>query len=120
MLVQRVREEASEVLSSLRTTVHSSGSSGVGSGALLAFSNSAPLWMSNVASPPSSTIWWGPTASRLGAARPGSDPWGGEVFEKSKARSVHHQYSSNDSPFQAKTGMPLGLSGVPLGPTARA
>src|SRR4051812_46657458 len=29
------------------------------------------------------------------------------------ARSVHHQYSSSDSPFQAKTGMPLGLETVP-------
>ncbi len=31
--------------------------------------------------------------------------------------SVHHQYSSSVSPFQAKTGMPLGASGVPFGPT---
>merc|ERR1719321_2556992 len=37
-------------------------------------SNSLPLWMSIVASPPSSTIW-----------------------------SVHHQYSGSVSPFQANT-----------------
>ena len=34
--------------------------------------------------------------------------------------SVHHQYSSRVSPFQAKTGTPCGLSGVPFGPTATA
>ena len=34
--------------------------------------------------------------------------------------SVHHQYSSSVSPFQANTGTPLGLSGVPSGPTAMA
>ena len=36
------------------------------------------------------------------------------------ACSVHCQYSSRVSPFQAKTGMPLGSSGVPSGPTATA
>ena len=34
--------------------------------------------------------------------------------------SVHHQYSSSVSPFQANTGMPWGSSGVPFGPTATA
>ncbi len=34
--------------------------------------------------------------------------------------SVHHQYSSSVSPFQANTGTPCGSSGVPLGPTATA
>ena len=34
--------------------------------------------------------------------------------------SVHHQYSSSVSPFQANTGMPCGSSGVPFGPTATA
>ncbi len=34
--------------------------------------------------------------------------------------SVHHQYSSSVSPFQAKTGTPWGSSGVPFGPTATA
>ena len=33
---------------------------------------------------------------------------------------MHHQYSSSVSPFQAKTGTPLGSSGVPSGPTATA
>ena len=36
------------------------------------------------------------------------------------ACSVHHQYSSRVSPFQAKTGIPRGSSGVPSGPTATA
>ena len=34
--------------------------------------------------------------------------------------SVHHQYSSRVSPFQAKTGTPAGRSTVPCGPTATA
>ncbi len=34
--------------------------------------------------------------------------------------SVHHQYSSSVSPFHAKTGMPRGSLGVPVGPTATA
>ena len=33
---------------------------------------------------------------------------------------MHHQYSSSDSPFQAKTGTPCGSSGVPSGPTTTA
>ena len=74
-----------------------------GSGTLPAFSNSSPLWMSSVASPPSSTICVGPRPS-----------------PKSSARSVRSQYSSSVSPFQAKTGMPFGFSGVPSGPTATA
>ena len=36
------------------------------------------------------------------------------------ASSVQSQYSSRVSPFQAKTGMPFGSSGVPSGPTATA
>ena len=36
------------------------------------------------------------------------------------ACSVHHQYSSSVSPFQANTGTPRGLSGLPVGPTATA
>ena len=59
--------------------------------------------MSSVASPPSSTICVGPRPS-----------------PKSRARSVTSQYSSRVSPFQAKTGMPAGLSTVPVGPTATA
>ena len=38
----------------------------------------------------------------------------------SSACSVHHQYSSSVSPFQANTGTPRGLSTVPSGPTATA
>merc|ERR1719221_1491766 len=49
-------------------------------------SNSLPLWMSNVASPPSSTSWSQPSAP-------------GTVI----ICSVHHQYSGSVSPFQAKT-----------------
>ena len=59
--------------------------------------------MSKVASPPSSTIRLGPEPS-------------GQMI----ASLVHHQYSSSVSPFQAKTGIPLGLSAVPSGPTAIA
>ena len=33
---------------------------------------------------------------------------------------MHHQYSSSDSPFQAKTGEPAGASGVPVLPTTIA
>ena len=33
---------------------------------------------------------------------------------------MHSQYSSRVSPFQAKTGTPLGSSGVPSGPTTTA
>ncbi len=43
-----------------------------------------------------------------------------DVAGQVSACSVHHQYSSSDSPFQAKTGMPEGASGVPVGPTAIA
>ena len=37
-----------------------------------------------------------------------------------RACSVHHQYSSSVSPFQAKTGTPFGSSGVPSTPTTTA
>ena len=33
---------------------------------------------------------------------------------------MHHQYSSSDSPFQAKTGTPCGSSAVPSLPTTTA
>src|SRR5689334_3469483 len=86
-----------------RMTRHSSLSSSVGDGTAPAASYSAPLWTNRVASPPSSRIMFGDWPS-------------GQV----SACSVHHQYSSRVSPFQAKTGMPLGSSGVPSGPTATA
>ena len=89
--------------SSVRKTRNSSEPAEEGSGTAPAFSNSVPLWTSIVASPPSSRIMFGP-----------SPP--GQV----SACSVHHQYSSSVSPFQAKTGTPCGSSGVPLGPTATA
>merc|ERR1719387_2703553 len=61
---------------------------GSGSDLSLAYfsSNSLPLWISIVASPPSSTIWSGP-----------SQP--GHV----SICSVHHQYSGRVSPFHANT-----------------
>ena len=68
---------------------YSSLSAVAGSGTAPAFSNSTPLWTSSVASPPSSRIMFGPCPS-------------GHV----SACSVHHQYSSSVSPFQANTGMP--------------
>merc|ERR1719203_634748 len=49
-------------------------------------SNSLPLWISSVASPPSSTSWSQPSA-------PGTV----------SICSVHHQYSGSVSPFHAKT-----------------
>src|SRR3954447_8114348 len=85
------------------TTCHSSGSLSEAEGTAPAFSYSAPLWTNMVASPPSSRIMLGGV------------PWG-----RARAWSVHHQYSSSVSPFQAKTGTPLGSSGVPSGPTTTA
>ncbi len=76
-------------LSTPSTTAYSSLSAVDGSGALPARSNSTPLCTSRVASPPSSRIMFGPSP-------PGH----------ASARSVHHQYSSSVSPFQANTGMP--------------
>jgi hypothetical protein len=70
-------------------TLNSSLSVESGSGTAPAFSNSVPLCTSSVASPPSSRIMLGPSPS-------------GQV----SACSVHHQYSSSVSPFQAKTGTP--------------
>merc|ERR1712072_659108 len=68
----------------------------IGSGRDLSFayfsSNSLPLWMSMVASPPSSTIWSAPSAP-------------GHV----SICSVHHQYSDRVSPFHAKTAEVLKM-----------
>jgi hypothetical protein len=64
--------------------VHSSLSSAVAWGTLPAFSYSTPLCTSSVASPPSSRIMFGPPPS-------------GQF----STCSVHHQYSSSVSPFQA-------------------
>merc|ERR1719316_1327621 len=61
-----------------------------GSGSVPSFANAAshslPLWISSVASPPSSTSWSQP-----------SEPGTVSIC------SVHHQYSASVSPFQAKT-----------------
>src|SRR5580698_7657821 len=89
--------------SSARITRYSSESALSGAGTKPARSNSSPLCTSSVASPPSSRIIVGP-------ACPG----------QRSICSVHHQYSSSDSPFQAKTGVPWGSSIVPLGPTTTA
>src|SRR5689334_3011594 len=94
---------ARELRSRSRMTSHSSESPSAGDGTAPAASYSAPLCTNSVASPPSSRIMFGDWPS-------------GQV----SACSVHHQYSSSVSPFQAKTGMPLGSSGVPSGPTATA
>ncbi len=91
--------------SRVRIWAYSSLSAVDGSGTSPAFSNSTPLWTRRVASPPSSRIAVGPPVAAFGQV---------------SACSVHHQYSSSDSPFQAKTGMPCGFSGVPFGPTAMA
>ena len=84
-------------------TASSSLPADVGSAATPAASMSAPMWMTRVASPPSSSSMFGPVPP-------------GQV----SICSVHHQYSSSDSPFQAKTGTPFGSSGVPSGPTTTA
>src|SRR4030065_130791 len=70
-------------------TFHSSLALVPATATLPAFSYSVPLWISMVASPPSSRIMFGPLPS-------------GQV----SACSVHHQYSSSVSPFQANTGTP--------------
>src|ERR1700709_197259 len=87
------------------TTWYSAGSSAVTLGTTPAFSNSTPLWTSIVASPPSSRIMFGPRES---------------ASTHVIICSAHHQYSSSDSPFQAKQGMPWGASTVPCGPTTTA
>src|SRR5205823_6909363 len=80
-----------------RITPHSSGSLlASNAGTFPAFSNSAPLCTTSVASPPSSTMSVGPVPSG-----------------HSSASLVHHQYSSSVSPFHANTGVPLGAAAVP-------
>src|SRR5437763_7963760 len=72
------------------TTFHSSLSSSVGSGTAPAASYSVPLCTSNVASPPSSRIRFGPPPS-------------GHL----SSCTAHLQYPSRVSPFHAYTGTPL-------------
>ena len=102
MVVHRSGCSARLRVSTPSTTANSSESAVDGSGTAPTFSNSTPLCTRRVASPPSSRIMVGPS--------PG----------QTRACSVHHQYSSSDSPFHAKTGTPAGASGVPSGPTATA
>src|SRR4029079_11012560 len=84
-------------LRNLRMTPHSSGSfSGLNAGTLPAFSNSAALCTHSVESPPSSTMSVGP-----------------EPSGHTSASTVHHQYSSSVSPFQAQNGVPFGDAAVP-------
>ncbi len=103
MRVHFVGSVRSELRSNASTTPNSTDAACSGSGTSPSFSNSAPLWMTSVASPPSSRIMFGPS------------PSGQESIW-----SVHHQYSSSDSPFQANTGTPCGSSSVPWGPMATA
>src|SRR5205085_3847327 len=102
IFVQRCASSSSEEFSSVRKCTNSSDSPVEGSGAAPACSYSRPLWTSIVASPPSSRMRFGPPSGHTSAC------------------FVHHQYSSSVSPFQAKTGTPLGSSGVPSLPTATA
>ena len=103
IFVKRCESSSSERLSTFRKATNSSDSPVEGSGAAPAASNSTPLWTSIVASPPSSRMRFGPSS-------PG----------QFSACSVHHQYSSSVSPFQAKIGTPCGSSTVPSGPTTAA
>src|SRR6476660_8914684 len=103
MLVNRCGSSASDRRRVSRTTLYSSEWVSSTDGTTPAFSNSTPLWISSVTSPPSSRIMLGPAPSG-----------------HCTTCSVHHQYSSSVSPFQANTGTPAGLSTVPLGPTATA
>src|SRR3954451_5968738 len=103
ILVQRGPSSPSERCSVVRITRNSSESAPPGSGTAPAFSYSVPLWTSSVASPPSSRIMFGPLPSG-----------------HTSVCSMHHQYSSSDSPFHAYTGTPFGSSGVPSGPTTAA
>mmetsp|Transcript_30050 Transcript_30050/g.64595 ORF Transcript_30050/g.64595 Transcript_30050/m.64595 type:complete len:239 (-) Transcript_30050:248-964(-) len=90
ILVKRFGSFAIEPLMVARTHLNSALVVVAGSGSepslAKASSNFLPSWSSRVESPPSSTIWSQPSPS-------------GHV----RALSVHHQYSSSVSPFQAKT-----------------
>ncbi len=85
---QRLGEALSMALRHLLSSC-SSSQSALASRILWSFSAATPRCSIMVASPPSSTIRWGPLPP-----------------PKLRARSVHHQYSARVSPFQANTGMP--------------
>src|SRR6185312_14299870 len=103
MVVYLLGLSASERRRVSKMILYSSESFSSADGTTPAASYSTPMWISRVASPPSSTMESGPVPS-------------GQV----SICSVHHQYSSNVSPFQAKTEIPAGFSGVPFGPTTTA
>ncbi len=86
--VQRCGSAARVRRSVSRTTAYSSLSSSVVAGTAPAPSNSTPLCTSIVASPPSSRIMFGPVEPAASAGQ-------------RRTWSVHHQYSSSVSPFQA-------------------
>src|ERR1700710_2657831 len=87
---------------SCRKILYSSESSSSLGGTTPAFSYCAPRSTSMVASPPSSRIMFAGSPGQVSIC------------------SAAHQYSSRLSPFQAKTGVPLGSSTVPCGPTTTA
>src|SRR5947209_10296797 len=103
MFVKRCGSSERERSRTRRITAISSESVSAGAGTAPARSYCSPLWTSRVASPPSSRIMFGPPPSG-----------------QRSTCSVHHQYSSSVSPFQAYTGAPRGSSGVPSGPTTTA
>mmetsp|Transcript_37046 Transcript_37046/g.74982 ORF Transcript_37046/g.74982 Transcript_37046/m.74982 type:complete len:256 (-) Transcript_37046:279-1046(-) len=90
ILVHFCGSSLSESAMMRRMHLNSSLSVDSGSGtlpvSLNSFSRFTPSWIRSVASPPSSTIIWGPLPS-------------GHV----SACTVHHQYSSSVSPFHANT-----------------
>src|SRR6478609_6770520 len=85
-----------------RNTFHSVESSSSAGGTTPAFSYWAPRSTIIVASPPSSRIMLAGSPSQVSIC------------------SAAHQYSSSVSPFHANTGVPLGSSTVPCGPTTTA
>jgi hypothetical protein len=89
-LVDAIRRATDVMLAGKVACVAGFGDVGKGSAQSEPSSISTPLWISSVASPPSSTMSSGPLPSA----------W-------LSASSVHCQYSSSVSPFQANTGTPV-------------
>src|SRR3954471_23755300 len=106
MRVQRCGSAPRLLRRTSRMTPYSSESASVVSGTAPSASKRVPRWTSRGASPPSSRSMLGPTTSPFSSVN-------------SNSRWVHHQYSGRVSPFQAKTGTPVGSSGVPS-PTTMA
>src|SRR6201747_740196 len=102
ILVHLVLSVSNRLRMSARNTLYSSEASSSVGGTTPAFSNWAPRSTSMVASPPSSRIMLAGSSGQVSIC------------------SAAHQYSSRLSPFHAKTGTPLGSSGVPCGPTTVA